>query len=294
MSVATRQARPAEQQRTFTRLSLANAIRTGKQLPSRLILHAQGGMGKTSFAAQAPKPFFLLSKGETGLHTLIDSKQIPETPSVEVEEWEQVAPLLDELERTDHGYQTLVLDVIDGFEKLCNSFVCDTQYGGDWGTKGFADYAKGNRYVAANPWRQLLVALDRIRETKRMSIIMLAHTAQAAFSNPTGTDYTRYVPNLYKDVWQLTYDWADIVLFGQPVVSASKEKGDKKAKGYGGETRVFRTTWDAAFDAKHRHGLPPEIEMGSTPQEAWTNFRTALQKAKESSPFNQPSTPVQE
>jgi hypothetical protein len=80
-----------------------------------LIFHGQGGIGKTSFAAHSTKPFFLLSPGETGLHTLIDSGQLPPIPNIEVHEWPNLMSLIDELTTTDHEYKTLVLDVLDGF-----------------------------------------------------------------------------------------------------------------------------------------------------------------------------------
>ena len=261
------------------RLSLADAVKGGKGLPSRLVVHGQGGIGKTSFAAQAPKPFFLLSRGETGLHTLIDAGQLPEVPNLEVEDWDNALSIIDELTTGGHDYKTLALDVLDGFEKMCNEAVCRTSFNNDWGAKGFANYAAGNRFVASGPWRELLNSLDRLREQKRMAVILLAHTGQGNFKNPTGADFDRFAPSMYKDVWQLTFGWADIVLFGYPEVIASKERGESKAKGISGE-RVFRTEWDAAFDAKNRHGLPPEIPMGRSGAEAWNNFIEALKAGK--------------
>lgn len=283
MSVATRSSRQAVSAQTTqtNRLSLANAIKTGRKLPSRIILHGQGGIGKTSFAAHAPNPIFLLSKGETGLHTLIDNNQLPEVSNLELSDWSNVIPMIEELATTQHDYKTLVLDTIDGFEKMCNQHVCMTAFQNDWGEKGFMGYRRGSNFVASGPWRELLMAIDTLREAKRMGVIMLAHTTQGTFNNPTGSDYSRYVPDMYKDVWQLTFGWADIVLFGYPVIVATKDRGDKKAKGKGGDIRVMATEWDASADAKHRHGLPAEIEMGNSGKEAWDNFIAALRTGKD-------------
>jgi len=64
----------------FDRPTLASIKTSGSGLPSRLVLHAVEGWGKTSLAAQIPGVVFIETKGETGLETLIDSKQLLETP----------------------------------------------------------------------------------------------------------------------------------------------------------------------------------------------------------------------
>lgn len=263
------------------RLTLADSIKGGKQLPSRLIFHGVAGIGKTSFAAQSPNPFFLLSPGETGLHTLSDQGLVSkEIPNIEVAEWDDVLAIIEELRTTEHDRKTLVLDVVDGFEKLCNQYVCMKDYAGDWGTKGFMSYQQGFRTVAAGPWKQFLQELDRLRETKRMAIVMLAHTGIGNFNNPAGADYNRFNPTLYKDAWELLFGWADIVLFGNRDVTASKEKGASKAKASGGQSRILYTEFDAIADAKNRHNLPPEIDMGNSGQEAWNNFIGAIKAGK--------------
>jgi hypothetical protein len=246
------------------------------------VIHGQGGIGKTSAAAHAQSPFFLLSPGETGLHTLIDAGILPPLPNLEVHDWEGVLSLVEELATTDHPYKTLVIDTIDGLEQLCNAHVCATDYSGDWSEKGFMGYQRGYRAMAAGPWRGLLAALDKMRELKRVRPILLAHTGMGNFSNPEGPDYNRYVPNMYKDAWQLTFGWADIVLFGQREIFVVKDRPkDQRGKAVGGDHRVFFTEWRASADAKNRHNLPPEIEMGNSGKEAWENFTAAITASRQ-------------
>ena len=59
---------------------LAKIQTTGRNLRPRMVLYGGEGEGKTSLAAQAPKPVFLMSQGETGLETLIASGQLGEVP----------------------------------------------------------------------------------------------------------------------------------------------------------------------------------------------------------------------
>lgn len=237
-------------------------------------------MGKTSFAAHAPKTFFLLSPGETGLHTLIDSGQLPPVDNLEIHRWEDLLAIIDELTKSPIEYQTIVFDTIDGFEKLANRFVTDTHFKGDDGEGGFIGYQRGYKVVANGPWRELLKEIDRLRSEKRVGIILLAHTGVINFQNPNGPDYNRYTPGMNKESWELTQAWADIVLFGQPEVVVAKDKADRKSKGRGVSGRVMYTEFGPIADAKNRHGLASEIEMGNSGKECWDNFKAALVAAK--------------
>ena len=49
-----------------------------------------------------------------------------------------------------------------------------------------------------------------------------------------------------------------------------------RAKGRGGHSRVLYTQYSAAFDAKNRFGLDPEIEAGTSGKEAWENLRANI------------------
>jgi hypothetical protein len=257
---------------TAQRRTLADAINGGRQLPSRIVLHGQGGIGKTSFAAFAPRPFFLLSPGETGLHTLADAGLVAGIPNIEVNDWSELLDLINQLIESDHDYKTVVLDTIDGFEKLANQYVCNADFNGDWGEKGFMGYQRGYKVVASGQWRMLLAALDKLRTVRGVRPICLAHTGVGNIKNPEGPDYDRWLPDMYKDAWQLTSAWADIVLFAQPVVEVVKEKGSRNNKGRSSGHRVLVTEWQASADAKNRHNLSPEIDMGQTGAEAWANF----------------------
>ena len=262
------------------RLTLADTLRKSRQLPSRIVLHGQGGIGKTSWATQLAKPYFLLSKGETGLETLIDAGLAPEVPFLEVGDWVNTLAIVQELTDADHDYKTLVMDTGDGFEKLANYHVCQTDYKGDFSEKGFEGYQRGYKSVANGPWAQMLIALDKLREVKRMGIVVLCHTGIKNFANPNGADYNRFEPAMARYAWELMFGWADMVLFAYREVVTEKGRGDSKAKGHGGSTRVMLTDYDAVADAKNRHNLPSEILMGDSATEAVDNFKAALAEGR--------------
>lgn len=250
-----------------------------------MVLHGVEGWGKTSFAAQAAKPYFLMARGETGLETLIDSGQLPAVDHYpELLGWQQTLDVIDLLTNEDHAYKTLVLDAVNGFERLCHEEVCRRDFANDWTDKGFQGYMRGYD-VAMADWRLFLSKLDTLREKKRMGIIALCHTKVTTFKNPEGPDFDRYQPDMHHKTWGLTAKWADMVLFGNyvTVVDDVQGKGKPNAKGKakGGTIRVLFTERTAAYDAKNRFGLHDEIDMGGSAVEAFQNFVAAVKSAKE-------------
>ena len=271
------------------RFTLADISSKGSDLPNRYGLHAVEGWGKTSLATHGPKPVFLQSRGETGLETLIQSGQVKETAHFpQADTWEdagaQVRFLIDE----EHPYKMLVIDTVNGLERLCHEFVCHRDFGDDWGDKGFTGYMRGYE-VSLAEWRLFLNDLDELRSIKRMTIFLLAHTRVKGFKNPDGPDYDRYMPDMHEKTWGLTHKWLDAVFFGnfETIVKTGKtEDATKKGKASGGNIRVLYAQRTSAFDAKNRFGMPEEIEMGDSSAEAWSQLIKAIKEGKKATAEN--------
>ena len=246
----------------------------GAGLPSRLVLHGVEGIGKTSFSANAPSPIFIQARGETGLETLIDSGRLGETDHFpETLTWSDVLGQIRHIAEADHSYKTLVLDTLNGVERLCHEHVCNRDYNGEWGKKGFTNYQQGYD-VALADWRELLNLLDQVR-TRKIAVIALVHSKVSTFKNPEGGDYDRWTPDMHHKTWSLTHKWADIVCFANFYTEVNEDR-----KGKGGQQRFLYAVRHAAYDAKNRHGLPEEISMGDSGKEAWNNFIQAMRNAK--------------
>ena len=139
------------------------------------MLYAGEGWGKTSFAAQMPKPIFVQTRGETGLETLIDAGRLGEVPHFpEVHDWQTLVAAIQWLRDTEHGYRTIVIDTLNGAERLLHEMVCHRDYSGDWGDRGFGSYQKGFEVSLAD-LNLMLSALDSLRLDKRMTVVWLAH-----------------------------------------------------------------------------------------------------------------------
>lgn len=251
------------------------------------MLHAVEGWGKTSFAAQIPGVLFLQTRSETGLETLIDAGQLPEIPHLpEINTFPELIATIDMLTNEEHPYKYLALDVVNGAERLCHEEVCRRDFNNDWTDKGFMGYMRGFEIALAD-WTDFLVRLDALRFKRRMGIMLLCHTKITTFKNPEGPDYDRYQPDMHPKTWSLTNKWADVILFGNfetAVAGGTVGEGTKqgrKGKGTGGSFRMLYTERCAAYDAKNRLGLPPEVEMGNSPIEAWANFKTVVAGARQ-------------
>jgi hypothetical protein len=222
-----------------------------------------------------------MTKGETGLVTLIDASRVPTTPHFpELQTWPDLFSAIDVLTRESHDYRTLVIDTLNGAERLCHEYVCQRDFGGKWGRDGFTSYMTGYEIALAG-WRGFLDALDQLRSVRRMSILVLAHTKISTFRNPEGADYDRYTVELHHKTWGLTHKWADMVLFTNFVAHVDARKNGTTGKATGGSRRAIYTIRTAAWDAKNRHGLPEEIDAGASAAEAWANLSAAMKTAKQ-------------
>ena len=269
------------------KFSLADVATRSTALPNRYALHAREGWGKTSFAAQAPKPIFFQTRGETGLDTLIESGQLPETPHLpEIATWEDMIAAIQFLAEAEHDFRTLVIDTVNGAERLLYEYVCRTQFNGDWSDRGFTGYMRGYEVSLAD-WRMFLNSLDELRQKRGMTIFFLIHTKIKTFKNPEGADYDRWAPDMHEKCWGLTHKWLDCVLFGNfDVVVKGASDVSKKGKVSDATFRTLYTQQRPAFDAKNRMGLPEEIDMGATPNEAWGNFAAALKASRKTEVAN--------
>lgn len=252
-----------------------------KVRPTAAVIYGGPGIGKTSMAAFSPSPIFLSDFSEDGVGILAATGSIPEVSQLPAaEEWRDVIDQLKALETGEHSYKTLVVDTLGGIETLIHKYTINQDFRGDKGEKGFAGFGRGAK-VATSYVRDLLNAIDRVRDARGMSVLILAHAKIATRKNPDGPDYDRWVPVCESPTWEVFERWADMVLFCDYVtVVAGTKDPMKKGKARGGEDRVMRTANAATYVAKNRHNLPPEISMGNNGQEAWNNLIEAIRAGR--------------
>ncbi len=269
---------PSPPQSGPRRFAIADIVTKSRGLPSRMVIHGLPGVGKTLMSSFSESAIFVPAEMEQGIERLMDSGVLERAAfTPECRSWSHLLEIIDTLTREDHEYKTFVGDVVDGYASMCADHVCARDFGNK--RKAFTAWGEGPK-VTASEWGCLLKALDRLREIKKMRIILLSHTGVEKFKNPEGADYLRYVPDMHSDIWAKSFGWSDIAIFANFLTVVKDEGG--KFTGAGGSERYLYTTRTAAWDAKNAANLPDSIPMGSNGQEAWSNFTAAMQAARAS------------
>lgn len=273
-------------------MSLMNRVgRSAPPQPYRMYLHAPEKWGKTSWAAFAPKPVFLMTQGETGLIDLIDFGQVPETAHLPnaaeqpngFQEWPALLANVRAVASDPHDFETLVIDTANGAERLLAQYVLESEFHGrTYGKGSYGDYGKGDAACVGH-WTRFLQLLDEVRGKRRMHIILLAHTQIKSVKNPEGEDYDQYRPEGINKLWPLTHKWASVIASGGYLITIKDDKAT------GGRDRVLRVRASAAYVAGNRYGLPETIPCGNDPAKAYGLFAREVSAARARGPQPAPT-----
>lgn len=230
-------------------------IVSGKvQKAKKAVLYGPEGIGKSSLAAQFPRPVFIDTEGST---TELDVDRLPKPSSYEMLKQQVQWVKLQGTAR----FGTLVIDTIDWAEMLCVDSVCASH-----NKNGIEDfgYGRGYIYVAEEIGRFLNLLSDVVESG--IHVVLTAHAQITKFEQPDEMGaYDRYQLKLGAKTGSrtapLVKEWADIVLFiNYKTFSVAVDDKGKKNKAQGG-TRTMYTTHHPAWDAKNRHGLPDELPL---------------------------------
>jgi len=233
--------------------------------PMRVLLMGIDGIGKSTFASQAPDPIFIGAEDGT---SELEVYRYPDEPR----EWNDIFTAIHVLTTEEHSFKTFVLDTVDWAEPLCWAQVCSEN---SWKSMDASPFNRAYG-VAQDQWRRLLAALDRLRATKGMHVILLGHSTVKAFRNPEGEDYDRYQLKLHDKSAGILREWADAVLFAA-YETFTVEKGSRNI-GISNGARVLHTERRPAFDAKNRYNLPPKLALD------WGEFEAAVKARATASP----------
>ncbi|MFS5674376.1 ATP-binding protein [Streptococcus agalactiae] len=217
----------------------------------RVIIYGPEGIGKSSFAAQFPEPLFIDTEGSTDN---MDVARMDKPTS-----YTMLKNQIAFVKANPTCCKTLIIDTIDWAESLIVDDVCAQH-----GKKGIEDFGWGNGYTYTKEevGRFLNMLQDLIE--LGINVVLTAHAQMRKFEQPDEMGaYDRWELKLGKKTSSqtapLVKEWADMVLFAnyKTVVMTAE---NKKKKATGG-ARVLYTEHHPAWDAKNRHGLPPELPL---------------------------------
>lgn len=234
-------------------ISLASLNRIDSPKPPRIVLYGPHGVGKNTFAANAPKPVLINLEDGHPADQPIDAFPRAKT-------FEEVMEAFTALYSEEHDFETLVVDSLDWLEPLIWAEACRRN---NWQDIEQPGYGKG--YLAAlDIWREYLDAVNSLRNDKSMAVIQIAHAEIKTFNSPETEPYDRYQIKLQKRAGELVQEHADMVLFTNWKVSVTKSDAGfnkKVSRGIGAGQRVLYTEERPAFLAKNRHRLPAELSL---------------------------------
>lgn len=246
-------------------MTLKEKLKTGGG-PSgtRLVIYADTKAGKTTTASQAPSPLFVGT--DDGFRRLpVQGLDAPKT-------WPEFLAQVEEVvaEGPEAGFQTLVIDTLNGIADLCAQYICDQHFGGLWADskKGFLAWGGHQGWTAVSEeMKKVFPLLDRLVD-QGWWIVVLSHQKVEKVADPIEGDFDRYSPAVHRAVWARFAAWADAILRISFDAGIDPETGNVICDG----TRILKCAATSAEVAGTRAGY----ELPETMPLAWANIEERL------------------
>lgn len=220
-------------------------------MPDLIFVYGPEGVGKTTWASQAIKPYILdLEKG---------SRRIPGVQRYDkAETLRDAEQFLADFIKDPKGYQTLVVDSTSELERMIWKQACIDN---NWVTIEDPGYGKGY-VVVMGYWENFFAGIQKLQRTHSTNVIFIGHSEMKNFTDPkTNSSYDRYQAKLDKRAYALFRERMDFIGFADYVTHTKGKESDRKHKAFSDGTRKLYTERRPAFDAKNRLGLPLEMDF---------------------------------
>lgn len=213
--------------------------------PFAAMIYGPGGVGKTTFCKDLPKPLFI---GADELDEL-DADKLPKCKS-----WIEAKSQLTWILNSKPEYKTICVDTIDSLEILLHQSIIESD------KKGAKNMAKahggyGAAYsIALSEMTEFRDLLASLRENG-YNIMLLCHSTTKRVSDPVVlSDYDEYKLTLHEKVENLFVDWVSAVIFLRH--ETVKDLEEKYAFGSGKRVAFFEKR--PGYVAKNRYNLPSQ------------------------------------
>jgi hypothetical protein len=232
---------------------IASGSKTKQNRSPIILAYADRGLGKTTFGSQFPKPAFLC--GEDGAHSIADFRWPSDGV---VDSWNQLLDFTRAFAYGNHDFKTLVADTVGPLSMICLTHTVLQSGKGSWEKMGW-----GKEEDLVREWRVWLSLLETCRNKRGMNIVLLAHAAQRKVSNTQlGDAHYIFQGEMHNQIWAITSNWADIVLYGSHGYRLEEQEHGKTRAVHDGN-RWFYAQPDTGFEAKVRSGywLPTKFKL---------------------------------
>ena len=242
---------------------LSSISRTKRVRAPKVVICGPGKIGKTTFAAMAPKAIGILT--EDGADA-VDVQAFPLAQSL-TDVYEAIGTLLNE----EHDFQSVFVDSLDWMEPLVQQHVCKKN---GWPNIEAQGFGKGYT-AAADEWRTLLNGFEALRAKRGMGIILIAHDKIKRVDDPLTEGYDSHVLKLHDRASALVSEWADVIGYaGYRIFTTQKDAGfgNKETKATTTGERILHVEPHPAHCGGNRFGLT-NMPLN------WHEFQAALTAA---------------
>lgn len=257
------------------------------------LIYGEPGEGKTTVAAQFPKPLFIITHGETGIDSAkkvgVADKDIPvvRLPELyrngEIPEgvghpgYAKCIETLNTMASGNHSRRTVVIDTLSGLEKINEQHCASLEFKGDMSGRAQDEWnawAAGPRRAESYWLSELIPACLSCIEAG-FNVVLLAHCKTVTIKNPNGPDYQKYQPDLADRIFNSTAKSLQYILFmgKQPEFETDKATKKRTVKGNDRFVGLTNETW---YNAKNWDNLQDPIFCGSSAKETYSNLKEMI------------------
>lgn len=149
----------------------------------KMCVYGEPGVGKSTFAAKAPKPFFITTDGN--YEYLVDFCGLDEKDHIQVTTWKEMKYAFS---HTDFSkYETIVVDLVEDAYMWAENEFCK-----DSGLTHISDLGYGKGYgILANDF---FIEFQKLLAQPK-NIILIFHGVTEVLKDRRGVEYTKYGPS---------------------------------------------------------------------------------------------------
>lgn len=247
----------------------------------KVVIHGENGIGKTTFAAGAPRPLILAVEDGIGVLNVpfLRTRSSDELQNALME-------LLQGFRSGQRPFDSVIVDSLDALEAMVWKKVCETGH-----KKNIEDFGYGKGYIfALQKWAGIRDQIQAINDCG-IHTIAIAQSNNKTNNDPVYGSYNRTILRLHEKTAGLWRDWADIMGFAtQRLTLKGDDKGAPRAIAMG--ERVLEIGASPAYWSKNRFNMPGTLPL------SWNaltqNYLAAFQQnLSQAASLSQIANPVQ-
>ena len=203
-----------------------NNKKKAKEMPRNYVIFGETMNGKTYFTEEFPNPINLNTDGNA---------EMIETPSLNISHQRNskgeitkpvsdvLSEVIDELQGTKHGFETIVLDTVDDIITLFEQEICEAE-----GVKSIGDIGWGKGHAMLEMMvRVLIMRLKELSMKKKVNVIYISRSIDIEEN-----DVQKQVPSLKKKWMNIVNGNSDYTILCRKLGKNYIRKVESKRKNY--------------------------------------------------------------